>query len=396
MIDRRLDELGILHWLVVSRRGSLTAEVPMKKNRCLLVKRCVQGGIGLIAAGLWHPGSLIADEQQTAPLAPARFRASVGEASAIQEPSSGGGRETAGGGNSESVAIERLENNFMSRIFKVPRNFMELANADAFDPGAVEDPFGDDDSPTILGRMRALNPRNVFVAVGVPFPEGTSVTLDAEAGQLVCRNAPDNLDLIQIYVESMWERVPSRIQLRAEIYSLPKPLALDLLVEADRESNLGERLRGLERDGSAELVDVLSIATLDGATAVVSCGSELDYVSSYMVQDGKDTAVMNSIFLGSRMEVRAAIEKHGAGLLVDVALEKTFGEPDAEESVVLGPISGKELPVMRVLVDQASIRTRARLLGGEVRLLGTLSPDGGASESSCLVLLKASLEKIGR
>ena len=279
----------------------------------------------------------------------------------------------------------------VTRVFEVPRNFIRLANAP--DPVAEDDPFGGGGDDIVRDRPIRRDPRELCMAVGVDFPQGASATFDTAAGNLIVRNTRANLELVQTYIDSIWQQVPSVIELVAEIYSLPKLEALELGLAG---AELADRLRTMASAGEAELVDRLSIAASDADRVTTSSGRVLKSVSGYIVEDGKDIAVEETAFLGARLEASVRLEEGDGALLVDVVLSKTFGEPEIIDSVALAPISGKEMPISRVVVDQAQIQTKIRLLSAEPRLLATFSPGHGKSDQLCLVLLRASSKKLGR
>jgi len=293
----------------------------------------------------------------------------------------------------ESVAAVSLEatDRMITRDFEVPRNFINLANAP--EPPAEEDPFGGGSGGVIGDRFIRFDPREICLAVGVAFPEGASATLDGELSLLRVRNTGANLELVQIFVDSIWDQVPTVIELGVEIYAVPKLLAPGLV---DTGAALGDRLREMAGAGEADLVDQIRVAASDGERLITSSGREIKFVSGYSVKDRKDIAMEETVFLGSRLDALARLEKHGGGLQIDVALSRTFGGAEITDSVVLAPISGKELPIQRVLVDQAQIRTKIRLLSGEARLLATFNPSHTESDTTCLVIVNATAKKLGR
>ena len=106
-------------------------------------------------------------------------------------------------------------------------------------------------------------------------------------------------------------------------------------------------------------------------------------------EEGKDVAVEKMEFVGTTLEVEPAIGHDGFAIHLSVAVDKTFGEPEIVKGTMLAPVSGKQVTVERINIDQDSIRTQTKLFSGQTRLLGTLHPSRGDSSETYVVFLKA-------
>ena len=60
------------------------------------------------------------------------------------------------------------------------------------------------------------------------------------------------------------------------------------------------------------------------------------------------------------------------------------------------PVSGKEMEVETVQVDQGVIQTSLTMLSGQTRLIGTLSPSQGGSDETLVVFVKAWVSAVGQ
>lgn len=97
--------------------------------------------------------------------------------------------------------------------FRVPPDFLNKGGAGGDDGGAVvDDPFGGGGGGgASAGLKRRPTAREVLEGVGVPFPEGASASYIASTSELVVRNTVPNVDLIQVFVDSIRDNVKKQI-----------------------------------------------------------------------------------------------------------------------------------------------------------------------------------------
>jgi type II secretory pathway component GspD/PulD (secretin) len=189
------------------------------------------------------------------------------------------------------------------------------------------------------------------------------------------------------------------INLRAEIYALPKLEALQLVERFDNRVNTDEAVqavRELVAQKKARLVESPSIVTRNGQRAKVGSGKEYKYVHDYVGRKGEDYALRKSIFFGMVFEVDPMVAADGRTLEINMAVEKTFGEPVIGRATVKAPVSGKEMAVETVQIDQGTIQTAITMMSGQTRLVGTLSPTQAESDETLVVFVKAWVSAVGR
>jgi general secretion pathway protein D len=114
------------------------------------------------------------------------------------------------------VPISSETNTLITRVFRVPPDFIPVADAAAA-PTAAPDPFGGGAAAaptTSLARRQTA--KEVLVNQGIPFPEGASAVFNAGSSQLVVRNTSPNLDLVESYVETLIGKAPKQIFITAK------------------------------------------------------------------------------------------------------------------------------------------------------------------------------------
>ncbi len=128
----------------------------------------------------------------------------------------------------------------------------------------------------------------------------------------------------------------------------------------------------------------------------MALGTGYRYVYGYTEHDGADNPQTRYAFFGTSFEVEPNVSKDGQTLEINLAVTKTFGEPVIRRATVEAPVSGKEMPVETVQVDQGVIQTSIAMLSGQTRLVGTLSPTQNESDQTLVVFLKAWISSVGK
>ena len=116
--------------------------------------------------------------------------------------------------------------------------------------------------------------------VGIEFPPEASAAYFEAQSQLVVRNLQGNQDLVGVFVESLAEKdaAPKVVNLRAEIYSLPKLDALVLVERFDDRVNTDGavvELRKLVAADKARLIASPSLVTRSGQRAEIGSGNRI-------------------------------------------------------------------------------------------------------------------------
>ena len=249
--------------------------------------------------------------------------------------------------------------------------------------------------------VRRETGRSILESAGIHFPQGAAASYISATSELVVRNTQTNMDLVEAFVDILIQEEKNRkpVNMRAEIYSLPKVQALGFLEQYERAQNAAEavgELRKLAAAGKAKLLASPSLSMVGGESATIGTGTAHDYTASYVEAEGQDRAVAGSCFVGTTITFEPRVDLDGLTLNADIKIEQTFGDPVIEKISVLAPVSGKQMPAERVTIDRATIDTSAKLFSGQTRMLGSLSPSRGAGDEMLLVFVKAWVSAVGQ
>ena len=271
-----------------------------------------------------------------------------------------------------------------TKVFRVPPDFLNLA--------------GGTDAGTKSTALHVLN------QAGIQFPEGGSAFFSSATSTLTVRHTPAGLDLIEQFVESFLPQSPKVINLRAEIYRLPKAQALAVAESLDTKLDATEAIKTLRaqagKPNGAILVAAPSMQTRSGQRARVGSGmrepgrrtgrnaASADVSGS---GDNGSTPPVGTTAAGSATPPEAAKAIPGSdGCLFEA--EATLGGDghtlDVSTTVTLGtPASGA---ADEGAAGTSSLTSSTTLYAGQTRLVGTLS-GGGDGNSMLLVFLKAAV-----
>ena len=109
-----------------------------------------------------------------------------------------------------------------TRSFSVPPDFISLINSNSgggADGGASDDPFADDSGG---GSSLAATPpvKDLLVASGVVFPDGTTASFSRARSMLTVRNTANNLDIIEQLVAEIKGQKPKQIRMSTKFVEI--------------------------------------------------------------------------------------------------------------------------------------------------------------------------------
>lgn len=102
--------------------------------------------------------------------------------------------------NVRPVADPALPPGMQVRRFRIPPDFFSMGSA----PATAADPFAGAaaDMPSEPRFMRRITVEEILKSQGIPFPEGASANFLQASSELLVRNTPENLDLVEQFVDS--------------------------------------------------------------------------------------------------------------------------------------------------------------------------------------------------
>jgi hypothetical protein len=264
-----------------------------------------------------------------------------------------------------------------TRVFQVRPDFAPMMDEE---PATEGDNSGSDFLP------KRVSAAEILEAQGVTFPEGASAFFNRTTSQLIVRNTAHNLELVQSAIEQNSHTVQKMVRASVDIYTMPLQ-ASGLF--AGRQS-VADALVDAKKAG-ARLVASPSIVTRGGQRAVIQSGEEIEYIGAYVEKDGKDAPEQSTAFSGTRVVLDPII---GAdGFTVDVNVSVTQGVGDAKVTTMksVAPVSGKEVEISTVRVEELSLRTSATVWDGGIVHLGTIQPSKSQPDEARVVLLTIQL-----
>lgn len=109
---------------------------------------------------------------------------------------------------------------FLTRSFQVPPDFMARISGVMNDEDGFSDPFDPENGNGGSALMRRMTITEALKANGVSFPEGASAQYDPSTGRLLIRNTPTNVDLVGILSSTLG--APSAQAADTDYFSAPE------------------------------------------------------------------------------------------------------------------------------------------------------------------------------
>ncbi len=274
-----------------------------------------------------------------------------------------------------------------TRTFRVPPTF--TSGSDELFP---ED--GGSDLP------RRATAKETLERIGITFPEGASAAFDPSTSSLIVRNTEANMELVEAHLQKNLGSKPQVLNVNIEIYAMPKKDAFTLLSRHGSNSDavmMRDTLtKGLKED-AFRLIASPHIVSRSGQKAKIESGQAIDYVSAYTVKDGRDEPVHRSAFAGIQVEIEPVLGADGHTIDANLMITEGVGEPRIETRKSVAPVSGKEVEVSQVRLEQMTLNTSTVLYSGQPRLVGVMnSPNLEKDEAHVVILSITKLAVSGK
>ena len=226
---------------------------------------------------------------------------------------------------------------------------------------------------------------------GVGFPDGASATFDPVKSQLFVRNSKSNLDIVQTIIDQRQDEVRRAVRVVVEIYALPSESAQSVLEAGPDGQLIIELLEAYASEGKAALVASPKIVTSSGQRVSIQTGEPIEYISGYIAEDGKDRPAREIVHSGVSMTAEPVIGSDGFTVDVNIVVQQWVGEPKIEKLKSVAPVSGKEVEVGTVSVEQMTLKSSLVVWDGSPRLLGILDWSKEYPGETRFVVLKPTL-----
>lgn len=146
------------------------------------------------------------------------------------------------------VPLSEPTSDLFSKVFSVPPTFLSSGGGGSSSDAAPADPFADPVESTGSGISQRRSAKEVLSDAGVTFPPGASAIYNKGNSQLIATNTQANLDLIQIYVESIRGEAEKQIYISSRFVEIAqedgKELGFDWLLGPFDIPTSGEKVFG--------------------------------------------------------------------------------------------------------------------------------------------------------
>ncbi len=175
------------------------------------------------------------------------------------------------------------------RRFIIPPTFVSSGGGGST---AAGDPFADPvDEPRFTKQVTA---KEILEAAGIPFPVGSSANFIASTGELVVRNLPEHIELVEIYLSSITSGVEKSIGVTVHVVQGPAGLIRRLTREsrsfADHTKAWNE-LQAAAEQGQASIIRTIWGEGRSGQRFKVESGRNHPFnVGAYALSTGEPGA----------------------------------------------------------------------------------------------------------
>ena len=170
-----------------------------------------------------------------------------------------------------SKTPKRMDGGLFRAQYLVPQSFFKIYSDNS---NAAADPFADPVVNSGTGEIEKLeDPVSILESAGVEFSEGASAEYDWATGVMTIVQTPDQLELIEAYIDSGCDYTPRQIFMRAEVFELPLKLATQALDSAIREGEHSPERDAIIRrveSGDGRLVFAAGMVGRSGQRVTVS------------------------------------------------------------------------------------------------------------------------------
>ncbi len=181
-----------------------------------------------------------------------------------------------------SASADQMPAGMIEKRFRVPRDFLPWfgnQKKGVSSTGVSDDPFAanasppDDVSPQSLSsRIRVISAEDGFREQGIPFPKGSSATFIRNTREIVVRNLPENVELVEAFTDSiLCCRFPNAVQTTVHIIEADAVLLRRLERESALLADHSAIWKALDDEiakGKARMVRASWIETKGGAQAM--------------------------------------------------------------------------------------------------------------------------------
>lgn len=328
-----------------------------------------------------------------------------------------------------------LPTGMIIRRFKVVPSFLSAAaSRDSAAPAgaAAADPFAAgsmSNEPRMTVRITALD---ILRAQGIVFPQGASANFNAATSELIVRNTPENMALVETFIDTLTSVQPINVAFDVQIVQADGAFLRKLEEEYASRADHGNMWQAVEEaiaQGRASYVQSLWTGTRSGQRVATQVNREYSYVTEAAFEkeeapkkaadskatppeqaatpaagdaqkaEGRLSPVIEMRPVGTTLELDPVIAPDGRTIDVSYALERHYASPTLRI-----PLAGDDPKVMKLdapatSFHRANTTSAITYLPGMIRLIGIWKPEGapdvGGADVMQAAFMRANLDPVG-
>lgn len=267
--------------------------------------------------------------------------------------------------NSANERSEPIPDGMIERVFRVPPGI-------SVPEAPSDDPFGEFDLDAGLARRNT--PQKILTDQGIPFPDGSFVIFTPSTGELVVRNTPANMDLVEAYVASITPSPVKTLGIAIHIVEAPADWLRDLMAEARNsadDSEAWKKFLEAEKRGEAKFLRSSWINGSSGQRTRISAGRVEPLIKKVAPGSEPDEPwkiTTEDRLAGLFLELDPVIGADGRTIDLNLSLNYDYAPP-----TLLEPVDGSKLSHDRIF-HQTRILTSAPFWAGAIRMVGSWTP----------------------
>ena len=172
----------------------------------------------------------------------------------------------------------------ITRSFHITEELLTMGDAAGGAPAAAADPFAAGGAP--MANEARLTMRITAVEIlkskGIPFPEGSSANYKPSTGELLVRNTPENMKLVEAYIASLKLHAPHNLATTVHIIEADAATIRRLVASTAATTDHTAAWQEVEQGIAQNKIRLLRSAFLEsksGMHSTFESGRELVYVS---------------------------------------------------------------------------------------------------------------------